>query len=457
MTPRESAQGSAGTPPATIGGPGSPWELPSSAEATQTRRHGETTHQDHVEQEEDAAEQNEPMAARHQHLRSPSPHAAAALNTSGIQRDCGAGARREGRREQREELMVTPTPHASDEAPSPRHQAYPEDVAPLRTALDPLFRRDCHLPVAHDAHAHLRLSAQATTGEMGPANAGGQENGPRDEGSRAVGALQEGANVELGADAQSSGKQATAGEMNGALAVTRTCPRAKPARAAGPRSGGGSDQQTPVEQQVRSRQGMQEEADGERDRSPRCSRGPERRGNPSVSALGAPLPQEEPTTPISQAQQAAPVAATPRSGRGSTIGYLLRTTPADVLPLSEWHAWCAELLNTALTAASIQPPCREAEFNFLIRQATLPVALGGLGLTDPTTEAAPVYLASTTEALRLLRSLDMPATAVLGSNSNALQPSAAHSVTIQDMEGRLPPLALQYLREEQETPSQDQL
>ncbi|CAI5515268.1 unnamed protein product [Closterium sp. Naga37s-1] len=96
--------------------------------------------------------------------------------------------------------------------------------------------------------------------------------------------------------------------------------------------------------------------------------------------------------------------------------------------LSEWHAWCAELLNTALTAASIQPPRREAEFNFLIRQATLPVALGGLGLTDPTTEAAPAYLASTTEALRLLRSLDLPATAALGSNSNALQPSAAHSV-----------------------------
>ncbi|CAI5521804.1 unnamed protein product [Closterium sp. Naga37s-1] len=230
---------------------------------------------------------------------------------------------------------------------------------------------------------------------MGPADAGGQENGPRDEGSRAVGALQEGANAELGADAQTSGGQATAGEMNdegandddangghgigfatprdeaneetaangphrddhrggspayrrelpmsdgeanapgapqplrrsarrtpraGAPAVTRTCPRAEPARAAGPRSGGGSDQRTPVGQQVRSRQGVQEEADGERDRSPRCSRGPKRRGNPSASAQGAPLPQEEPTTPISQAQQAAPVAATPRSRRGSTRG-----------------------------------------------------------------------------------------------------------------------------------------
>ncbi|CAI7867122.1 unnamed protein product, partial [Closterium sp. NIES-54] len=139
------------------------------------------------------------------------------------------------------------------------------------------------------------------------------------------------------------------------------------------------------------------------------------------------------------------------------IGYLLRTTPADALPLSEWHTWCAELLNTALTSASIQPPRHDTEFNFLLRQATLPVALGGLGLTDPTTEAAPAYLASTTEALRLLRSLDLPGTSALGSNSNALQPSAAHSVTIQDMEGRLPPLALQILRGEQESLSQDQL
>ncbi|CAI5520445.1 unnamed protein product [Closterium sp. Naga37s-1] len=62
-----------------------------------------------------------------------------------------------------------------------------------------------------------------------------------------------------------------------------------------------------------------------------------------------------------------------------------------------------------------------------------------------------------TEALRLLRSLDLPATAALGANNNTLQPSAVHSVTIQDMEGRLPPLALQILREEQQTPSQDPL
>ncbi|CAI7895463.1 unnamed protein product [Closterium sp. NIES-53] len=184
---------------------------------------------------------------------------------------------------------------------------------------------------------------------MGPADAGGQDNGPRDEGSRAVGAWREGANTEPGADAQTFGGQATAGEMNdegandddanggheigfatprdeaneetaangphredhrggspayrrelpmsdgeanapgapqplrrnarrtpraGAPAVTRTGPRVEPARVAGLRSGGGSDQRTPVEQPVRSRRGVQEEADGERERSPRCSRGP---------------------------------------------------------------------------------------------------------------------------------------------------------------------------------------
>ncbi|CAI5532952.1 unnamed protein product [Closterium sp. Naga37s-1] len=230
---------------------------------------------------------------------------------------------------------------------------------------------------------------------MGPADVGGQGNGPRDEGSRAVGALQEGANAELGADAQTSGGQAIADEMNGerandddasgghgigsatprdeaneatsanephrddrrggspayrrelpmsdgeanapgapqplrrsarrtpragAPAVTRTCPRAEPTRAAGPRSGGGSDQRTPAEQQARSRQGVQEEADGEQDRSPRRIRGPERQGNPLANAQDAPLAHEEATTPISQAQQAEPVAATPRSGRGSTRG-----------------------------------------------------------------------------------------------------------------------------------------
>ncbi|CAI5985838.1 unnamed protein product [Closterium sp. NIES-64] len=105
--------------------------------------------------------------------------------------------------------------------------------------------------------------------------------------------------------------------------------------------------------------------------------------------------------------------------------------------------FCADLVRSTLTDAA--------------------APLGSLASIHPQhallllSQAAPAYLASTTEALRLLRSLYLPATAALGSNSNALQPSAAHSVTIQDMEGRLPPLALQYLREEQETPSQDQL
>ncbi|CAI5513981.1 unnamed protein product [Closterium sp. Naga37s-1] len=680
------------------------------------------------------------------------------------------------------------TPYVSCGEPSP-HRPTSSGRAPLRTALDAQFRHDRNLPVTHDAYVRFRSSAQVTAGKTGPADAGGQENGPRDEESRAVGALQDGVNAEPGTDIQTRGVQANADERNserandddasgghGTGSVTprdeaneatsanetqrddrrggspayrheppmndveanapgvpqplrriarrtpharapsdvRTCPRVEPARAADPRSGDGSDQRTPVEQQARSRQGAQEGANVERDRSPRCNRGPvakeihwptlkaphqhersrqrrpprrdrrhlwqphrgadgEARGgeardeeraedrgeqakrqgdlpancrtqsgraefvihavrdltsaqpsslvlqldlenafnsversaffnaltnsplaplipftrsfyatpsplllDPRLSSTalisGRGVRQGDPLRPLlfaasiqqhlrrvaaehpdftvlayadeitmigpatatlgaqrvltpllaqdgltcnfrkSSAWSSTPLggdvlpeglplthegvrvlgshvgsqsffsdfvrstltdAAAPLGSLASIhpqhallllsrcisrrIGYILRTTPADVLPLSEWHAWCSELLNTALTAASIQPPRREAEINFLLRQANLPVALGGLGLTDPTTEAAPAYLASTTEALQLLRSLDLPATAALGANNNALQPSAAHSVTIQDMEGRLPPLALQNLQEHQQTPSQDQL
>ncbi|CAI5501246.1 unnamed protein product [Closterium sp. Naga37s-1] len=353
MTPGESAQGSAGTPPATIGRPGSPWEFSSSAEATRTSGHGETTRRDHAEQEEDAAVHTEPTAARHQRLRSPFPQAAADLSAPGIRMDCEAGARREGRREQREELGVTPTPHVSDEAPSPRHQAYPEDGAPLRTALDALFPRDHNLPAARDAPDHLRPNAQATAGETSPADAGVQGNGPRDEESRAVDASRDVANAEAIEDGttgvrangdENEGERANGGgvtcdhandsvtprdEANAATAGQRedlpcgspayrresqmnvgegnapgaphplrrsarrtpreqapaeagTGPRARSERAADLRNDGGSDPQTPAARQARSRQGAQEEAGGELDRSPRFAPRQELQGNSSV-------------------------------------------------------------------------------------------------------------------------------------------------------------------------------
>ncbi|CAI5497961.1 unnamed protein product [Closterium sp. Naga37s-1] len=357
MTPGESAQGSAGTPPATIGGPGSPWEFSSSAEATRTSGHGETTRRDHAEQEEDAAVHTEPTAARHQRLRSPFPQAAADLSAPGIRMDCEAGARREGRREQREELGVTPTPHVSKEAPSPRHQAYPEDGAPLRTALDALFPRDHNLPAARDAPDHLRPNAQATAGETSPADAGVQGNGPRDEESRAVDASRDVANAEAIEDGttgvrangdENEGERANDGgvtcdhandsvtprdEANAATAGQRedlpcgsptyrresqmnvgegnapgaphplrrsarrtpreqapaeagTGPRARSERAADLRNDGGSDPQTPAARQAGSRQGAQEEAGGELDRSPRFAPRQELQGNSSPDDIG---------------------------------------------------------------------------------------------------------------------------------------------------------------------------
>ncbi|CAI5515295.1 unnamed protein product [Closterium sp. Naga37s-1] len=96
--------------------------------------------------------------------------------------------------------------------------------------------------------------------------------------------------------------------------------RADPDPDADPQSADGSRPQPPAEQQIRSRQDVREEVDGEQDQPPRRGHGPEHQGSPSAPTQGAPLARDEPMTPTSQAQQAAPVAATPRSGRGSTRG-----------------------------------------------------------------------------------------------------------------------------------------
>ncbi|CAI7835219.1 unnamed protein product [Closterium sp. NIES-53] len=74
--------------------------------------------------------------------------------------------------------------------------------------------------------------------------------------------------------------------------------------------------------------------------------------------------------------------------------YLLRTTPADVLPLREWRGWSERLLRTALRAAHIHVPSKELEQSLVWRQAMLPIALGGVGLIDPLSEALAAYLAS---------------------------------------------------------------
>ncbi|CAI5474228.1 unnamed protein product [Closterium sp. Yama58-4] len=85
------------------------------------------------------------------------------------------------------------------------------------------------------------------------------------------------------------------------------------------------------------------------------------------------------------------------------ISYLLRTTPADVLPRREWREWSERLLWTALKAAYLHTPSKELENSLVWSQATLPIALGGLGIIDPLSEALAAYLASLQVAQILLQ------------------------------------------------------
>ncbi|CAI7904078.1 unnamed protein product [Closterium sp. NIES-54] len=188
--------------------------LASSAEGAQTRESGGPTLQDHEEQGGDVVERTGPTGPRHQRQRSQFPQGADELSAPGIPQGHGAGARREERPEQVEEQFARTTPHRSSGEPSP-HRPTSSGRAPLRKALDAQFRRDRNPPVAHDAHAHLRSNTQATAGETGPADAGGQGNAPCDEESRAAGALQEGENAEPRSDIQTHGEQANVDERNG--------------------------------------------------------------------------------------------------------------------------------------------------------------------------------------------------------------------------------------------------
>ncbi|CAI5533605.1 unnamed protein product [Closterium sp. Naga37s-1] len=194
--------------------PGSPWALASSAGGMQTREIGEPTLPDHEEQGGDVAERTGPTGPRHPRQQSQSPQAADELSAPGIPQDYGAGARREERLEQQEEQIARTTPHGSGGELSP-HRPISSGLAPSRKAPDAQPRRDRNPPVAHDAHAHSRSNAQATVGETGPADAGGQRNAPCDEESRAAGASQEGENVAPRTDIQTHDEQAIADERSG--------------------------------------------------------------------------------------------------------------------------------------------------------------------------------------------------------------------------------------------------
>ncbi|CAI5521346.1 unnamed protein product [Closterium sp. Naga37s-1] len=85
--------------------------------------------------------------------------------------------------------------------------------------------------------------------------------------------------------------------------------------------------------------------------------------------------------------------------------FLARTTPLALLPTAEWSAWGERLLHTLLAAAQISEPRAQAEKERIWNQASLPTTIGGLGLTDPSTEGSYAYLASAVATAHLLRSL----------------------------------------------------
>ncbi|CAI7748393.1 unnamed protein product [Closterium sp. NIES-54] len=88
------------------------------------------------------------------------------------------------------------------------------------------------------------------------------------------------------------------------------------------------------------------------------------------------------------------------------VSYLARTTPLPFLPKEEWSEWGRLLLETLLTACGINHPRGDEETSHTWAQASLPISLGGLGLTDPFVEGSYSFLASYTQAQLLLDSLD---------------------------------------------------
>ncbi|CAI7856935.1 unnamed protein product [Closterium sp. NIES-54] len=71
------------------------------------------------------------------------------------------------------------------------------------------------------------------------------------------------------------------------------------------------------------------------------------------------------------------------------------------------------LFETLLDACGIRHPRGEAEISRTWAQASLPISLGGLGLTDPSVEGRVGFLASYTQAQHLLTSIDESAVGAL--------------------------------------------
>ncbi|CAI7859391.1 unnamed protein product [Closterium sp. NIES-54] len=129
--------------------------------------------------------------------------------------------------------------------------------------------------------------------------------------------------------------------------------------------------------------------------------------------------------------------------------FLARTTPLEVLPIAEWSAWGERLLHAFLEAAHIVAP-RSDERRRIWQQATLPVTLGGSGITDPAVEGSYAYLASVIGAAHLLHSLAdslHPAIAALLPLMDSVPDSAAALPSrLAATEAALPPEAVEALQ-----------
>ncbi|CAI6010631.1 unnamed protein product [Closterium sp. NIES-65] len=183
------------------------------------REPGETTPQDHAEEEQGAAERSEPRGPHHPRPQSQPSQAADGRDAQETPLGRAAGEQRGERQTQLEARCVAMTPRSNDGAPSPRRPASEGD-APLRTMIDALSCHGHSRPVAYVAHGHLRSSAPAIAGEMGSAGAGGQEIAPCDEDSRAAGALTAAANAHTGLMARGvgSGRSVTCRMATGRMA-----------------------------------------------------------------------------------------------------------------------------------------------------------------------------------------------------------------------------------------------
>ncbi|CAI7854850.1 unnamed protein product [Closterium sp. NIES-54] len=108
------------------------------------------------------------------------------------------------------------------------------------------------------------------------------------------------------------------------------------------------------------------------------------------------------------------------------VSFLARTTPLPSLPKEEWSEWGRRLLETLLTACGINHPRGTEETARTWAQASLPVSLGGLGLTDPSVEGSYGFLASYTQAHLLLDSLEGDCTGPLEATREQMRGPYTH-------------------------------